>query len=122
MAPPSPLAVATASVNRLVKEEASYHREMESQKKRIEKLEAEIAEGIEDEDGNREYILRQERQALEETKKVLPNLKKKISEAVANLERLLDEEGRKGTESDVAQITAAKEAISHAMTAVREIS
>lgn len=60
MPPPTPLSIATSSVTRLVKEEASYHRELEAQQKRIEKLEAEIAEGKPDEDGNREYILKQE--------------------------------------------------------------
>lgn len=60
MAPPSPLSIATSSVTRLVKEEASYHRELESQQKRIEKIEAEAAAGKEDEDGNREYVLKQE--------------------------------------------------------------
>ena len=39
MAPPSKLAVATSSVLRLVKEEASYHKEMAQQEARIKKLE-----------------------------------------------------------------------------------
>jgi tubulin-specific chaperone A len=113
MPPQSPLVIATGVVQRLVKEEASYHRELESQQKRIEKLEAETASGQPDEDGNREYILNQEvrtepkkkalqrldgqipnitklqRQALEETRRVLPSMKKKISEAVARLDGLL---------------------------------
>jgi tubulin-specific chaperone A len=38
MAPPSQLAIATSAVNRLVKEEASYHKELEQQQARIEKL------------------------------------------------------------------------------------
>lgn len=54
MPPPSKLAVATSSLVRLVKEEASYHKEMEQQQARIKKLEAGS-----DED-NAEYILRQE--------------------------------------------------------------
>ena len=54
MAPPSKLAVATSSVLRLVKEEASYHKEMAQQEARIKKLE----EGSEDE--NAEYQLKQE--------------------------------------------------------------
>lgn len=54
MPPPSKLAVATSSLNRLVKEEASYYKEMEQQQVRIKKLEA----GSEDE--NAEYLLRQE--------------------------------------------------------------
>ena len=54
MPPPSKLAVATGSVTRLVKEEASYHKELVQQEERIKKLEA--SEG----DENKEYTLRQE--------------------------------------------------------------
>ena len=54
MAPPSKLAVAIGSVTRLVKEEASYHKELVHQEERIKKLEA--SEG----DDNKEYTLRQE--------------------------------------------------------------
>jgi len=39
MGAPSKLAIATSSVNRLVKEEASYHKEVEQQEARIAKLE-----------------------------------------------------------------------------------
>jgi hypothetical protein len=55
MAPPSPLTIATSSVSRLVKEEASYHKELLSQEARLKKLE----EGTE-EDENREFSLKQE--------------------------------------------------------------
>jgi tubulin-specific chaperone A len=54
MAPPSKVAIATGSVLRLVKEEASYHKEIAQQQERIKKLEA--SEG----DENKEYTLRQE--------------------------------------------------------------
>lgn len=54
MAPPSKLAVATSSVLRLVKEEASYHKELEQQEARIKKLESST------EDDNAEYQLKQE--------------------------------------------------------------
>lgn len=54
MAPPSKLAVATSSVQRLVKEEASYHNEMKQQEARIEKLEQDKS------DENAEYMLKQE--------------------------------------------------------------
>ena len=54
MAPPSKLAVATSSVLRLVKEEASYHKEMAQQEVRIKKLEEGSAEE------NAEYQLKQE--------------------------------------------------------------
>ncbi|GFF28714.1 tubulin-specific chaperone A [Aspergillus udagawae] len=118
MAPRSQLEIATSSVERLVKEEASYHRELQQQTERIQKLESQQA----GEDENREYMLKQERLALEETKKVLPSLKQKIDEAVAKLESLLAEEGKKGPESNVEQITAGKEAIAKAKTAKREIA
>jgi tubulin-specific chaperone A len=54
MPPPSKLAVATSSLIRLVKEEASYYKEMEQQEARIKKLEL----GSDDE--NAEYLLKQE--------------------------------------------------------------
>ncbi|EFR05007.1 tubulin binding cofactor A [Nannizzia gypsea CBS 118893] len=117
MAPSTPLSIATGAVQRLVKEEASYQREKKDQEQRLEKLSKEASD-----DENREYMLNQERKALEETEKLLPQLKQKIIEAVSKLERLLAEEGQKGMESDVAQINAAKEAISQSKTAVREIS
>lgn len=51
MPPPSALAIKTSSVVRLVKEEASYHKEATQQRSRVEKLEAEGAD---------EYELRQQ--------------------------------------------------------------
>ncbi|KAK2750736.1 hypothetical protein FQN57_002809 [Myotisia sp. PD_48] len=125
MAPPSPLAIATSAVKRLVKEEAFHHKEIQNQKKRIEALEKEAAAGGPEEEGmegNREYTLNQERQVLQETEKVLPGVKAKISEALETLKHLITEEGEKGLESNVSQITAAKEAVAQAMTATREIS
>lgn len=57
MPPPSPLAIATSALQRLVKEEASYHKEQQHQEARIAKLEAETGP---DEDGNRDYMIKQE--------------------------------------------------------------
>jgi hypothetical protein len=54
MAPPSKIAIATGSVLRLVKEEASYHKEIAQQEERITKLEASAG------DENKEYTLKQE--------------------------------------------------------------
>ncbi|QQK40099.1 Tubulin binding cofactor A [Penicillium digitatum] len=118
MAPRSQLEITTSSVTRLVKEEASYHKELQQQYERIKKLEADTA----GDDENREYTLKQEHMSLEETKKVLPTLKEKIVQTVANLEALITEEGKKGPESNVEHITAAKEAIAQAKVAQREIS
>jgi tubulin-specific chaperone A len=54
MAPPSKLAIATGVVFRLVKEEASYHKEIEQQEARVKKAEASQDEH------NGEYTLKQE--------------------------------------------------------------
>ncbi|PLB47080.1 tubulin-specific chaperone Rbl2 [Aspergillus steynii IBT 23096] len=118
MAPRSQLEITTQSVLRLVKEEASYHNELKEQTDRVQRLESQ--ENTDDE--NKEYTLRQERLALEETKKVLPTLKQKIDDSIAKLESLLTEEGQKGPESNVELINAAKEAIAKARTAEREIA
>ena len=55
MAPRSQLEIFTASVVRLVKEEASYHNEIRQQTERIKKLEAQN-----EDDENREYLSNQE--------------------------------------------------------------
>jgi tubulin-specific chaperone A len=54
MPAPSRLSIATSSVKRLIKEEASYHKELEQQEERIKKLEQS------DGDENAEYQLKQE--------------------------------------------------------------
>lgn len=54
MAPPSQLSIATSSLLRLVKEEASYHKELEQQQSRLQKLE----QGGGDE--NADYTIKQE--------------------------------------------------------------
>jgi tubulin-specific chaperone A len=59
MAPPSQLQIALSALQRLVKEEASYYKEMNQQKSRIAKLEATNGDSA-DGDGNEEYQLKQE--------------------------------------------------------------
>lgn len=111
MAPPSRLAVATSSVVRLVKEEASYHKELEQQESRIKKLESNPGEE------NAEYQLKQERQALQETKNVLPTFQTKITQALENLEEQLEEAGGEAPE---AEVTKAKEAIAGGKKSLRQ--
>ncbi|GAB7360870.1 hypothetical protein MBLNU230_g0856t1 [Neophaeotheca triangularis] len=114
MPPPSQLAIATSSLNRLVKEEASYHKELEQQQSRIAKLES----NPDSENENAEYELRQEKKAAEETKAVFPQMKTKITEA----KEKLDEQLASGEEHSPEEITKAKEAAAAAMTAMRETS
>ena len=55
MPPPTPLAIATSSLQRLIKEEASYHKELKAQEARLDKLVSNP-----DGDENAEYQLKQE--------------------------------------------------------------
>lgn len=111
MAPPSQLSIATASVIRLLKEETSYRTELESQRKRLQILQA--AESGEDEDGNRAWNIGQQAcalhehrlyqkphwkanrrqrgqgRAIQETEAVFGPLREKISTALEALESLL---------------------------------
>ncbi|KAF2202038.1 tubulin binding cofactor A [Delitschia confertaspora ATCC 74209] len=116
MAPPSKLAVATGAVIRLVKEEASYHKELAHQEARIKELEDSTG------DENKEYSLRQERQALEETKNVFPTIRQKISQAVQKLEEELESNKEDGGSASTEEVTKAKDAVAEAKKAIREIS
>ncbi|MCJ1359646.1 MAG: hypothetical protein MMC33_009648 [Icmadophila ericetorum] len=131
MSRPSPLAIATSSVLRLVKEEQSYHKELEGQEARVRKLE----QGSEDEEGNKEYVLRQEvslrrgppgigsgRKAVEETKAMFVTLNARIRDTLGKLEGELESEQTKGEGSNAEEITKAKEAVVKAMTCIRESS
>ncbi|KAK3066176.1 tubulin folding cofactor A [Teratosphaeriaceae sp. CCFEE 6253] len=144
MPPPSQLSIATSVVNRLVKEEASYHKELERQQTSIAKLE----QGGGDE--NAEYVLKQERRGVEETKAIFPQLKQKMQDALARLEQQLvclprslspvilpsllavaglvvltvaqEQDKGPGDQSSPEDITKAKEAIAAALKAIRESS
>jgi tubulin-specific chaperone A len=59
MPSPSPLAIATQAVNRLVKEEKYYQKELTSQSQRVKKMETELRDGAGG-DGNAEFMLKQE--------------------------------------------------------------
>lgn len=60
MPAPSQLTIATQSVQRLVKEESYYHKELAGQQVRIEKLDKDIKSGSDQLDENAEYVLKQE--------------------------------------------------------------
>ncbi|KAM3414195.1 Tubulin-specific chaperone A [Cercospora zeina] len=112
---PSQIAIKTSALKRLVKEEESYRKEHKSQLERIAKLEASQGD-----DENAEYILRQERKALEETEAIFPQLKLKIAEAKETVEAQLVEPGDQGMTPE--DVTNAKEAIAAALVVVRESS
>ncbi|KAK4116455.1 tubulin binding cofactor A [Canariomyces notabilis] len=119
MAPPTPLSIATQSVNRLVREEAYYHKEQANQEKRIKKLQEDIEANSPDLDSNAEYILKQERTALEETKAVFGPLQQRIADAVQKLEEQLAISESDGTASEE-ELKKAREAIESGQKLVEE--
>ena len=54
MPPPSQLSIATSSVLRLIKEEASYHKELQQQEIRLQKLQQETG------DENKDFMIQQQ--------------------------------------------------------------
>jgi len=60
MPQPSPLAIATSSLQRLAREESSYHKELEMQQRSIERLEKSQEDEDDEEKGNAEFKLKQE--------------------------------------------------------------
>ena len=60
MPAPSQLTIATSSVLRLLKEELSYHKELVDQEAKVKILEEKIKNGQSSEDGNDEFMLRQQ--------------------------------------------------------------
>ncbi|KAK5084294.1 tubulin folding cofactor A [Lithohypha guttulata] len=103
--PPSQLQIATSALQRLVKEEASYHKELVFQQKRI----ADLEKQTDDTDRNREYILKQEKRALEETKAVFPSLRERIANSREKLQAQLDS----GTDEN--EIEEAKKVLAEAI-------
>ena len=57
---PSQIQIATSSLQRLLKEEASYYKEQEQQEARIQKLEKQDPATSADSDGNQAFLLKQE--------------------------------------------------------------
>ncbi|PWI74949.1 tubulin-specific chaperone Rbl2 [Purpureocillium lilacinum] len=73
MPAPSPLAIASGSVQRLLKEEASYHKELAQQEAQVKALEERIkASGAASEDGNDEFMLKQQVRKLPTLSPPLP--------------------------------------------------
>ncbi|OAA60993.1 tubulin-specific chaperone [Niveomyces insectorum RCEF 264] len=88
MPAPSPLAIATKAVERLVKEEVFYRAELTKQDERVRTLAAEIKAAAQpsDLDPNAEYVLGQETRAADETRAIFGPLKQRTEAALANLE------------------------------------
>ncbi|KAI1088849.1 tubulin binding cofactor A [Rostrohypoxylon terebratum] len=121
MPAPTPLTIATQSVQRLVKEEKYYRKELEQQNERVKKLETELKNGGEAADSNAEYVLKQEyhkiyanqfspqQKARDETKAVFAPLNERIAEAVQRLEEQIA--AAESEEGSPEEIKKAKEAL-----------
>ncbi|KAL8784607.1 MAG: hypothetical protein Q9213_003862 [Squamulea squamosa] len=109
MSRPSPLAISVGSIQRLLKEETTYRTELANQESRLQRLEDGSEE---DEDGNREWNVRQAKQAIQETKAVFEPLREKLLGAVGGLEQLLS--STQAEQFDEKDVNAAKELIAKA--------
>ncbi|KAH7170934.1 tubulin binding cofactor A [Dactylonectria macrodidyma] len=109
MPPPSHLAIATSSVNRLLKEEASYHKELAQQEASVKSLQEQIKNGLGNEDGNGEFMLKQHQTAVEETKAVFGPLRERLDTAVEKLEAQIQLREQSGAPEQ--ELEAAKTAL-----------
>ncbi|KAI1451611.1 tubulin binding cofactor A [Annulohypoxylon moriforme] len=109
MPAPSPLTIATQSVQRLVKEEKYYRKELDQQNERVKKLETDLKNGGEGGDSNAGFVLKQEQKARDETKAVFAPLNERIAEAVQRLEeQIATAESEEGSPEEIKK---AKEAL-----------
>ncbi|KAI8957884.1 tubulin binding cofactor A [Daldinia sp. FL1419] len=109
MPAPSPLAIATQSVQRLVKEEKYYRKELTQQSERVKKLETGLKAAGADADGNAGFVLKQEQKAVDETRAVFAPLNKRIEEAVQRLEEQIA--AAESENAPAEEISKAKEAL-----------
>ncbi|KAI0877551.1 tubulin binding cofactor A [Hypoxylon argillaceum] len=109
MPAPSPLVIATQSVQRLVKEDSYYRKELAQQSERVTKIEADLKAAPESADGNAAFMLKQEQRAIEETRAVFAPLHERIAEAVQRLEEQIATAESESAAAD--EITKAKEAL-----------
>ncbi|KAM5355846.1 hypothetical protein ACJ41O_002492 [Fusarium nematophilum] len=120
MPPPSHLAIATSSVNRLLKEEASYHKELEQQEAEVKALQEKIDKGEGDDDGNGNFILKQQVGLFElgislishNGGTVFEPLRKRIASAVEKLEEQIAVREQVGAPE--AELQQAKETLAKA--------
>ncbi|EDV27015.1 Tubulin-specific chaperone A [Trichoplax sp. H2] len=77
------LKIKTGVVRRLVKEKAMYEKEVIDQQARIDKLKA---------NNEDEYVIKKQIEVLQESENIIPDCQKRIKAAIADLQRLLENE------------------------------
>ncbi|KAI9890639.1 MAG: hypothetical protein M1814_003708 [Vezdaea aestivalis] len=101
MPAPSPLAISISVLNRLTKEEKSYHKELSQQEARLAKPDLTDPE-------NAEFQAKQEAKAIEQTKAVIVDMQKKIDGAALKVESMLGEKGNDPAEEEKARTALAE--------------
>ncbi|SPN97068.1 related to beta-tubulin binding protein [Cephalotrichum gorgonifer] len=115
----SKLQISTQALLRLVKEEKSYHKELEQDKAAVAALRAELARKLangETPGENDEYMIGQRDRAIKETEAVFAPLHTKIDNAVSNLEDAV-KDAQDATEEELGN---AKKAIADAKVLLAE--
>ncbi|RKF60627.1 tubulin-specific chaperone Rbl2 [Erysiphe neolycopersici] len=107
MKSPSKLAIYSGSLQRLMKEEASYHEELERQEKRLQKLTNEDSN-----DENKEWMIKQQQTVVEETRSMFPVVMKNVENALQKLENQVEED--QSHEHDLEEMNKAKDLIQRA--------
>ncbi|KAI7877699.1 tubulin binding cofactor A [Lichtheimia hyalospora FSU 10163] len=88
MAPPRDLKIKTNVVKRIHKEQIAYGKEAEQQQKRIDKLIADNAD---------EADVRKQKEVLNETLQMIPDVKRRLAEAYKNLQDAVEDPQNAGT-------------------------
>lgn len=98
---PSTLEIKISALQRLVKDDAYYKAELNEQKNLVSGQKALLAQDPTDE--NLQYELKKNVEIFEETKKMFPELKKKISATTQSLKEYIKKENVQGEELAKAQ-------------------
>ncbi|KAF3903523.1 hypothetical protein AA313_de0200773 [Arthrobotrys entomopaga] len=81
MPPPSSLKIKTSSVSRLIKEEQTYHHELDMHVSKLNKMESENADF---------YEIKTQRAVVADTQQMIPTLREKLERAVEALKLELE--------------------------------
>ncbi|OLL25864.1 Tubulin-specific chaperone A [Neolecta irregularis DAH-3] len=76
------LTIKTGVLKRLIKEEASYWKEVEREKRRLEKVRADAEEDL-------EIRLRKQNEVIEDTRQMIPHVHKRLLKSLQDLEDLV---------------------------------
>lgn len=79
---PSQLDIKTRALGRLIKEESLYHQELSEQERVVASMKQQQADP---------YELKKQVEVLEDTRKMIPELRKKVKESLGSLEHFLGE-------------------------------